>query len=76
MSYERNILITGVAGFKVVIKTVDRLLGNTEGTSDHLITYVTNRAGHDLRYAIDATKINNVKSGDYLQYYKQMYGNR
>jgi len=42
---------------KVVIKTVDRLLGNPEGTSDHLITYVTDRAGHDLRYAIDSTKL-------------------
>lgn len=43
---------------KVLIKTVDRLLGKPEGSSDHLITYVTDRAGHDLRYAIDATKIN------------------
>ena len=42
---------------KVLIKTVDRLLGNPEGTSDHLITYVTDRAGHDLRYAIDSTKL-------------------
>jgi len=42
---------------KVIIKTVDKQLGNPEGTSDHLITYVTDRAGHDLRYAIDATKI-------------------
>ena len=42
---------------KVIIKTVDRLLGNPEGTSDHLITYVTDRKGHDLRYAIDTTKM-------------------
>ena len=42
---------------RVLIKTVDRLLGNPEGTSDHLITYVTDRAGHDLRYAIDSTKL-------------------
>ena len=42
---------------KVLIKTVDRLLGNPAGTSDHLITYVTDRAGHDLRYAIDSTKL-------------------
>ncbi len=42
---------------KVLIKTVDRLLGNPEGTSDHLITFVTDRAGHDLRYAIDSTKL-------------------
>ena len=42
---------------KVIIKTVDRLLGNPEGTSEHLITYVTDRAGHDLRYAIDSSKL-------------------
>lgn len=42
---------------KVIIKTVDRLLGNAEGISEHLITYVTDRAGHDLRYAIDSTKL-------------------
>ena len=42
---------------KVLIKTTDRLLGKPEGTSDHLITYVTDRAGHDLRYAIDSTKL-------------------
>ena len=42
---------------KVMIKTVDRLLGREEGTSDKLITYVTDRAGHDLRYAIDSSKL-------------------
>lgn len=42
---------------KVIIKTVDRLLGNEEGQSLDLITYVTDRAGHDLRYAIDSTKL-------------------
>jgi len=42
---------------KVIIKTVDRLLGRKEGTSDKLITYVKDRAGHDLRYAIDSTKL-------------------
>ena len=36
---------------------VDKLLGRSEGSSEKLITYVTDRAGHDLRYAIDATKI-------------------
>ncbi|MEG0498996.1 MAG: GDP-mannose 4,6-dehydratase, partial [Alistipes sp.] len=44
---------------KVIIKTVDKLLGNPAGTSDHLITYVTDRAGHDLRYAIDSSKLKN-----------------
>ncbi len=42
---------------KVLIKTVDRLLGRPEGASDHLITYVTDRQGHDLRYAIDSRKL-------------------
>jgi dTDP-glucose 4,6-dehydratase len=42
---------------KIIIKTVDRLLGREEGVSDKLITYVTDRAGHDLRYAIDSTKL-------------------
>jgi len=44
---------------KVMIKTVDRLLGREEGTSDKLITYVTDRAGHDVRYAIDSSKLKN-----------------
>ncbi|MBJ2167956.1 dTDP-glucose 4,6-dehydratase [Bacteroides congonensis] len=42
---------------KVIIRTVDRLLGNPEGHSEKLITYVTDRAGHDLRYAIDSRKL-------------------
>ena len=42
---------------KLVCKTMDSKLGRPEGTSEKLITYVTDRAGHDLRYAIDATKI-------------------
>ncbi len=42
---------------RVIVKTVDRLLGKPEGTSDKLITFVTDRAGHDLRYAIDASKL-------------------
>lgn len=44
---------------KVIIKTVDRLLGNPEGHSLDLITYVTDRQGHDLRYAIDSRKLKN-----------------
>ena len=89
---------------KVLIRTVDSLLGREEGASDKLITYVTDRAGHDLRYAIDASKLKNelgwepslqfeegiektvrwylenqdwldhVTSGDYMNYYKEMYG--
>ena len=42
---------------KVMIKTVDRILGNPEGHSLELITYVTDRPGHDARYAIDSSKL-------------------
>lgn len=42
---------------KVITKVADRLLGREVGESEKLITYVKDRAGHDLRYAIDATKI-------------------
>ena len=42
---------------KVVINTVDRLLGRPEGADMDLITYVTDRAGHDMRYAIDSSKL-------------------
>ncbi|CAM1370192.1 dTDP-glucose 4,6 dehydratase, NAD(P)-binding [Tenacibaculum litoreum] len=88
---------------KVLIKVVDRLLGREEGASEKLITYVKDRAGHDFRYAIDASKlknelgwepslqfeegiektvkwylenkdwVNNVTSGEYQKYYKEMY---
>lgn len=42
---------------KVIIKTVDRLLGYPEGQSLGLITYVADRLGHDMRYAIDSRKL-------------------
>lgn len=42
---------------KVLIKTTDKLLGRAPGSSESLITYVTDRAGHDLRYAIDSSKL-------------------
>ena len=91
---------------KVMIKTVDRILGNPEGHSLDLITYVTDRLGHDARYAIDSTKLqkelgwepslqfeegiektvrwyldnqewmDNVTSGDYQNYYEDMYKGR
>jgi dTDP-glucose 4,6-dehydratase len=94
---------TNIDLIKVIIKVVDKQLGRQEGASDNLITYVTDRAGHDLRYAIDATKIKNelgwepslqfeegigktvkwyldneswlnkVTSGEYQQYYDDMY---
>jgi dTDP-glucose 4,6-dehydratase len=87
----------------LLCKIMDNKLGRMEGESASLITYVTDRAGHDLRYAIDSTKLkaelgwepslqfeeglektvdwylankdwlNNVTSGEYLNYYKEMY---
>lgn len=44
---------------KLLCKLMDEKLGRPSGTSEQLITYVTDRAGHDLRYAIDATKLKN-----------------
>lgn len=91
---------------KLIIKTVDRLLGRGEGEDLDLITFVTDRAGHDMRYAIDSSKLqrelgwepslqfeegiektvkwyldnqewmDNVTSGDYQRYYKEMYKGR
>ena len=91
---------------RVIIRTVDRLLGNPGGFSDELITYVTDRKGHDLRYAIDSRKLkrelgwepslqfeegiertvrwyldnqvwlDNITSGEYENYYANMYGSR
>ena len=43
---------------KLLCKQMDEKLGNELGTSEQLITYVKDRPGHDLRYAIDASKIN------------------
>jgi len=87
-------------------KQMDDKLGREKGSSENLITYVTDRAGHDHRYAIDASKIQkelgwkpslqfeeglgetidwyleniqwleNVTSGNYKKYYKEMYIDR
>ena len=43
---------------KELCKQMDEKLGRSTGTSEQLITFVKDRPGHDLRYAIDATKIN------------------
>ena len=48
---------TNIDLVKVLCKVMDEKLNNPVGTSEKLITYVTDRAGHDMRYAIDATKI-------------------
>jgi dTDP-glucose 4,6-dehydratase len=88
---------------KTLCKLMDKKLSRSEGDSEKLITYVKDRPGHDLRYAIDATKINenlgwspsvtfeegleitidwylnnaswleNVTSGTYINYYEQQY---
>lgn len=50
---------TNIGLIKVLCKIMDRKLNRTEGSSEKLISYVTDRAGHDFRYAIDASKIQN-----------------
>ena len=42
---------------RTLIRTTDRLLGRADGEDMNLITYVADRAGHDLRYAIDSRKL-------------------
>ena len=42
---------------KLLCRVMDEKLGREPGSSEQLITYVTDRAGHDLRYAIDAGKV-------------------
>jgi dTDP-glucose 4,6-dehydratase len=48
---------TNIDLIKVLCKVMDEKLGRPAGESQKLITYVTDRAGHDMRYAIDATKL-------------------
>ena len=48
---------TNIDLIKLLCKTMDEKLGREVGTSEKLITYVKDRAGHDLRYAIDSTKL-------------------
>jgi dTDP-glucose 4,6-dehydratase len=50
---------TNIDLIRFMCDTVDEKLGREIGSSQKLITYVTDRAGHDLRYAIDASKIEN-----------------
>lgn len=94
---------TNIDLIKVICKVMDKKLGRELGTSEKLITYVTDRAGHDMRYAIDSTKLSeelgwnpslqfeegigktidwylenqewmdNITSGDYQEYYNEMY---
>lgn len=48
---------TNISLVKELCSQMDKKLGRAEGENEKLITYVTDRAGHDLRYAIDATKL-------------------
>ena len=48
---------TNISLVKELCKQMDKKLGRADGESEQLITYVKDRAGHDLRYAIDATKL-------------------
>jgi dTDP-glucose 4,6-dehydratase len=50
---------TNIDLIKAMCVILDRKLDRAKGTSEKLITYVKDRAGHDLRYAIDATKLQN-----------------
>ncbi len=50
---------TNIDLIRVMCRKMDEKLGREKGESEKLITYVKDRAGHDLRYAIDATKIKN-----------------
>lgn len=48
---------TNIDLIKLLCKIMDKKLGRVHGESEKLITYVTDRAGHDMRYAIDSTKL-------------------
>ena len=50
---------TNIDLIRLLCKVMDEKLGREPGTSEKLITYVKDRAGHDLRYAIDSTKLQN-----------------
>ncbi len=50
---------TNIDLIKLLCKVMDKKLGRKAGESEKLITYVTDRAGHDLRYAIDSSKLKN-----------------
>ncbi|MCC8035273.1 MAG: GDP-mannose 4,6-dehydratase, partial [Rikenellaceae bacterium] len=98
--------ISNIDVIRALIEITDRQLGRPKRRPEELISFVKDRSGHDLRYAIDYSKINrelgwspatpfrqglektvewylengrwleSVTSGDYLEYYGKMYGNR
>ena len=51
---------TNISLIKLLCSIMDRKLGRVVGESEKLISYVTDRAGHDMRYAIDSTKLQEV----------------
>ncbi len=50
---------TNINVIRLLCQIMDKKLNRAPGTNEKLITFVTDRAGHDLRYAIDATKLKN-----------------
>lgn len=50
---------TNIDVIRLLCKIMDKKLGRPDGTNEKLITFVKDRAGHDLRYAIDSTKLQN-----------------
>lgn len=50
---------TNINVIRLLCRIMDKKLNRTEGSNEKLITFVTDRAGHDLRYAIDASKLKN-----------------
>ncbi len=97
---------TNIDLVRKICSIMDQKLRQPEGTASQLITFVKDRAGHDMRYAIDATKltselgwqpslqfeegiertidwylanstwIENILSGDYMEYYQNMYSKK
>lgn len=49
--------ITNIELVRLLVKLTDAALGRAEGADDDLVTFVTDRAGHDFRYAVDISKI-------------------
>jgi dTDP-glucose 4,6-dehydratase len=50
---------TNIDVIRLLCRIMDKKLGRSEGTNEKLITFVKDRAGHDLRYAIDSSKLQN-----------------
>ena len=54
---------------------MDEKLGRPTGTSEQLITFVKDRPGHDLRYAIDATKMNKIRLETFCNFRRRFINN-